>query len=797
MINDISQFSYNQIYSDIEQDIEKISLMAEFVNNINTGKEILNSVEIIKYNMEKFKLIHSLRNQYIQYLNTMEDNIGLLKNDKDISPKKVEEIGLLRIDFDMAVDVLEKSLYSYFKNRNITDIVVKEKGEEYSVSCKTKGISPEILKEATNETNKTVKIFSDIEVIEIEEDSEYSYKIQARSSTGKIEQAVGKIKRFIDEIFIVIKKYQVHREDLYFAFYNSLTAQYNEVAEEKSYQLNNFVPFKWQQEAFEVWQQKENNYHGTFSVCTGAGKTYFALYSIQQLVESGYDLRVSIVVPSKAIMQQWYNILIERFHVGPNEIGRKGDGHKSLWNDKKFIIYISNTAQKQIASDTLALEEFRKIKEENFYHYYLMDECHHYATDNSLQMLDGLTELGFRDNGVDYFAMGLSATPDRTDKKEDNLYYAIGQVIYEYNILEALADSIVSPFTIHNIDCRLTKEEKKILDKINKAYSMAESKFGQQLLEYKGKMENSIHEIKEYSSDSLLQIAYGLAGGNRKKLDAIYSKQNDFKEKYENKWKEPFEEWLEGRNDDKLIYSANRVVTIHDKKVKFIQSSDERTETCLDYCKRNKDRKVIVFCEYIDSADEIYEQLVDKFGKHKVKRYYSLTKDQLENKRLAKYERDKENREALEAFIRGNTNIIVTVKSFNEGIDIPNADIAIVYQSKVSKRESIQRLGRIVRKNRSQDATTNEKKPILYFLYAKEQKEPIFLQDYFENPGIVSNKGYITNDKIKKYKRGLDKISFYPPNQYNLSNYIVRHIENQESGNENNDTTWYNNIRNS
>ena len=76
----------------------------------------------------------------------------------------------------------------------------------------------------------------------------------------------------------------------------------------------------------------------------------------------------------------------------------------------------------------------------------------------------------------------------------------------------------------------------------------------------------------------------------------------------------------------------------------------------------------------------------------------------------------KERREWLEAFNRGDVLALATSKVLNEGINIPEATIAIVLSGSGSTREHIQRLGRILRKQPDKEA-------ILYEVIASETTE--------------------------------------------------------------------------
>jgi superfamily II DNA or RNA helicase len=71
----------------------------------------------------------------------------------------------------------------------------------------------------------------------------------------------------------------------------------------------------------------------------------------------------------------------------------------------------------------------------------------------------------------------------------------------------------------------------------------------------------------------------------------------------------------------------------------------------------------------------------------------------------------KERSEILARFSRGEYSAIVTSKVLNEGVDVPEASVAIVISGSGSVREHVQRLGRILRRR-------GDKHAILYELVA-------------------------------------------------------------------------------
>lgn len=81
----------------------------------------------------------------------------------------------------------------------------------------------------------------------------------------------------------------------------------------------------------------------------------------------------------------------------------------------------------------------------------------------------------------------------------------------------------------------------------------------------------------------------------------------------------------------------------------------------------------------------------------------------------------KERKFWLDAFNRGDVLALVTSKVLNEGVNIPDASVAIVLSGSGSSREHIQRLGRILRKKENKQA-------ILYEIVARQTAEEFIAQ---------------------------------------------------------------------
>jgi superfamily II DNA or RNA helicase len=75
-----------------------------------------------------------------------------------------------------------------------------------------------------------------------------------------------------------------------------------------------------------------------------------------------------------------------------------------------------------------------------------------------------------------------------------------------------------------------------------------------------------------------------------------------------------------------------------------------------------------------------------------------------------------ERSQVLEGLASGRYRAVVTSKVLNEGVDVPDANVAIVVSGSGSVREHVQRLGRVLRKK-------GDKRAILYELITAQTGE--------------------------------------------------------------------------
>ena len=158
---------------------------------------------------------------------------------------------------------------------------------------------------------------------------------------------------------------------------------------------------------------------------TGGGKTYFALQCMLDGSRAMPDIRTIIVVPTIALLDQWYVSLQDDLGVDPREIALFS-GENRAKTPSRINVMVINTARARI-QNVIAKAPTLLI----------VDECHHAASEvNSLALI-----------GDHVMTLGLSATPERDydDLFLEVIQPALGPIIYEYDYNQALRDGVIAP----------------------------------------------------------------------------------------------------------------------------------------------------------------------------------------------------------------------------------------------------------------------------------------------------------------------------------------------------------------
>lgn len=424
--------------------------------------------------------------------------------------------------------------------------------------------------------------------------------------------------------------------------------------------------YRWQKECLEKWF--ENKGRGMVQAVTGTGKTFLALSAAGLLDEQqGGRLRVKIIVPTGELMRQWERALREYLLMasGGEEdagsirgmIGLRGGGHKSR-PDRKYMIYVINSARYELARQILG--ELR----EGVPVLMVADECHHYESGQNRLIFEFLPHLS-SGQAARFFSMGLSATLP-PGKEKSYLASVLGREVYSYNMPEASAQNIVSPYDIYHIELSLSEDEAEEYEELSQRILFLYKKLA------------AVHPF-------LRKL------GIRERFLAIRE--------------------LAGDKDMKAAKEALVYLRLIFQRKKLVCLASGRVACACDLIRRLPgDKRVVVFGERISQAEELYQRLKRSFPE-KVGRYHSQMGQQA-------------NKNVIDRFRAGEIRILIACKALDEGLDIPEVSVGIILSGTSVERQRTQRMGRIIRKCEEKGRAS------LYYLHVAETTEDVcFLPD--------------------------------------------------------------------
>ena len=197
-------------------------------------------------------------------------------------------------------------------------------------------------------------------------------------------------------------------------------------------------PRAWQSSALEAWRKE---FHGIVSVVTGAGKTTFAQMCMLEFRDTYPDARFVIIVPTLALLDQWYVSLREDLLVPAESIAvYSGEGRPE--ESKVINLMVVNTAR-----------TYARGVSDLFDTMVIVDECHRAASPVNAAAISG-SHLA---------TLGMSATPER---QYDDLFHtvlvpALGPIIFRYDYNQALQDETIVPFELINVLSEMTPSEQR------------------------------------------------------------------------------------------------------------------------------------------------------------------------------------------------------------------------------------------------------------------------------------------------------------------------------------------------
>lgn len=238
------------------------------------------------------------------------------------------------------------------------------------------------------------------------------------------------------------------------------------------------------------------------------------------------------------------------------------------------------------------------------------------------------------------YSIGLTATIDKDEPTNKIIFGRIGRVIYEYKTEHAVKDNLLNEFSIINVGVDLSPNDKEYLTRLDTEIKSLMAKFD-------GNLDRVISAVKK---------------GNR---------------------------------------VAARTLSLISKRKQFYNKGLSKVEKAVDLILEQKEQKVIVFNEFVDTANLISQKLVERG----IIPYVYHSKLRLQNKKSM-----------LSRFKDDNKGVLVSVKAVDEGLNVPEMSVGIVVGYNRTSRQAIQRLGRILRKQ-------EHKHPKMFVLYYKDTND--------------------------------------------------------------------------
>jgi len=180
---------------------------------------------------------------------------------------------------------------------------------------------------------------------------------------------------------------------------------------------------------------------GIIVLPTAAGKTVIGLKAIAKLKQ-----KTVIIVPTKNLLYQWIDHLTKYASLTRDSIGQLGDQIKEI---KDITVTTYDSAR-------LNLNQLRK----NF-NFVILDEAHHAGAKETLKVLEGLPSA---------YRLGLTATPNRSDKGEEKLYELIGKPIKVASVSDLSKNGYVADYEQKTIKVPLDKDEREVYNKLMTTY---------------------------------------------------------------------------------------------------------------------------------------------------------------------------------------------------------------------------------------------------------------------------------------------------------------------------------------
>lgn len=261
------------------------------------------------------------------------------------------------------------------------------------------------------------------------------------------------------------------------------------------------------------------------------------------------------------------------------------------------------------------------------------DEAHRYGAPTWAQAL--------RDSYA--MRLALTATYERGDDGvADVLGPYFGGVVSAYGYADATRDGVIAPFVVALVSTTLDDDERRRYDEADRAARRAR------------RVLLADHGLPRHPRDTLRAAIDAVAdgdGGRRR------------------------------RNDPVVIAARDYLVRLRARRDVAAQAAGKLTVAGA-LAPHLEGHRTLVFCDTVDQA-EVAARVISRNGPLAEELHGGLA---TEKRRIR-----------MAQFRNGNLPVVVAPRVLDEGVDVPDADVAVVLAAFRSRRQMVQRLGRVLR----------------------------------------------------------------------------------------------------
>jgi superfamily II DNA or RNA helicase len=164
--------------------------------------------------------------------------------------------------------------------------------------------------------------------------------------------------------------------------------------------------------------------------------------------------------------------------------------------------------------------------------------------------------------------------------------------------------------------------------------------------------------------------------------------------------------------------SNDNIENLLRKRARNYQNAMSRVPVTVKLMDELHGSRTIIFHESISEVNKISKLLVGR--NHSVTTYHSKIESKIR-------------RDNLRMFRKGIFNVLVTCRALDEGLNIPETEVAIISSATASDRQRIQRLGRVLR------PSAGKKSAVVYTLYATNVEQDRLIEELKSMPDLVQS----------------------------------------------------------